>query len=463
MAKKKNEKTVLKLIRKSNDLVEARYKFDIWETRVFTKMLTMVRRDDEDFQNYRIYLKDIVRDFQLESNNDAYDRLRAGGMKLMSKVVKVVRNTDEGLMELSTPIVVGVDKLLEPNKTVEDAKFIDISFHPKMKPFLLSLQSHFTTYDVSNILKLPSSYSIRIYELLKQYQKIGKRKFLLQELKELIGVIEEIESGGKKKHKDNYPLYGNFKQRVLLKAQRDLKKYTDISFEFEPIKRGRAVYELLFYIHTNQPGKKETSDIIIHPVSTKESKKDILLGEIFERVKSWVSKATVTSWLKKYPITQINAGINYTLHQIKIGKDIPNIGGYLQTMVQQEEIVDRTQLKKQAIAEKKEQEEEVKNLKLQIEESLKMLQLEYMAEEDQIIRQLLAADEHLSETILNSVKSSRFSQYDKALSIDENMANPMVRAAYRNTAKKKFPEEFVKIKEAYELKIKKLRFKLLEF
>lgn len=461
MAKKKNEKTVLKLIRKSNDLVEARYKFDIWETRVFTKMLTMVRRDDEDFQNYRIYLKDIVKDFQLESNNDAYDRLRAGGMKLMSKVVKVVRNTDEGLMELSTPIVVGVDKLLEPNKTVEDAKFIDISFHPKMKPFLLSLQSHFTTYDVSNILKLPSSYSIRIYELLKQYQKIGKRKFLLQELKELIGVIEEIETTGKKKYKDNYPLYGNFKQRVLLKAQKDLKKYTDISFEFEPIKRGRAVYELLFYIYANQPGKKDTPDIIITPTSQKKPKEDSVLKEMFEKVKPWVNKSTVTSWLKKYPEEQINAGINYTLHQLKLGKSIPNIGGYLQTMVQQEVIVDTVQLKKQAVAEKREQEEEKRHFKMQIEESLKMLQLEYMAEEDRIIRELLAEDPDLNEIILNAVRISRFSQYDKELSVKENMENPMVRAAYRNTTKKKFPANFVEIKAAYELKIKKLRQKLL--
>ena len=62
-----------------------------------------------------------------------------------------------------------------------------------MKPFLLSLKSHFTTYDVRNILKLPSTYSVRIYELLKQYEKIGKRRFDLQELKEIIGVLEEVE------------------------------------------------------------------------------------------------------------------------------------------------------------------------------------------------------------------------------------------------------------------------------
>ena len=186
----KTSKNVVKLIRKSNELVEARYKFDIWETRIFTKMLSMVHKNDEDFQPYRIYLSDIVKDFQVENNKDAYDRLRRGGNKLMSKIIKVIRETEEGLMELTTPIVVGVDRLVNPNS--EDGKFIDVSFHPDMRPFLLSLKSQFTIYDVNNILKLPSSYSIRLYELLKQYERIGSRKFQLQELKEIIGVIEEL-------------------------------------------------------------------------------------------------------------------------------------------------------------------------------------------------------------------------------------------------------------------------------
>ena len=78
-------KGIVKFIKKSNDLVEARYKFDIWETRIFTKMLTMIRRSDEDFKDYKIYLKDIVHDFDLEKNKEAYEFLRDGARKLMKK------------------------------------------------------------------------------------------------------------------------------------------------------------------------------------------------------------------------------------------------------------------------------------------------------------------------------------------------------------------------------------------
>ena len=218
MSKKTNklatteQKPVVRLIRKANDLVEARYKFDIWETRVFTKMLTLIKRDDEDFKEYRIYLKDIINDFGLQTDKAAYQWLKTGALKLGEKTVKILRDTDEGLKEFRTKIVAGTESFVND----EDGKYIDVSFHPRMKPYLLALKSRFTVYDARNILKLPSTYSIRIYELLKQYEKIGKRKFDLQELKEIVGAIEYIEVKGKKVEKDNYPLYGNFRQKVLL-------------------------------------------------------------------------------------------------------------------------------------------------------------------------------------------------------------------------------------------------------
>ena len=364
----------------------------------------MVRRDDQDFKNYRIYLKDVVKDFGLENNNDAYDRLRAGGMKLMSKVVKVVRPTEEGLMELNTPIVVGMEHLIEPNKNVEDAKFIDISFHPKMKPFLLSLQSHFTTYDVRNILRLPSSYSIRIYELLKQYQKIGRRKFQVQELKEVIGVIEEIDLNGKKKYKDNYPLYGNFKQRVLLKAQRDLKQYTDIHFTFDQIKRGRSVAEIQFYIFQNKPERVDEEGV--NEVKKPTDNNDTFIVEIHEMVKEWVGLSTVRSWTKKYPESQIRNGVNYTLRQLNEGKALKEVGGYLQTMVAKADLVDAKAAKRKAATERKKKELELQKRKEQLEEALKMLQAEKLKAEDKIIEKLLKEQPNVEAEMMEAVKLS---------------------------------------------------------
>lgn len=451
--KNKDERNVIKLVRKSNELVEARYKFDIWETRIFTKMLTMVRSGDQDFKTYRIYLKDVVREFRIENNKDAYQRLRGGAFKLMSKIVRVVRQTDEGLMELNTPIVVGVENLVEQNH--EDAKFIDVSFHPRMKPFLLSLRSHFTTYDVRNILKLPSSYSIRIYELLKQYQKIGRRKITLQELKEIIGVIEEIDLKGKKKLKDNYPLYGNFKQRVLLKAQKDLVTYTDISFTFEQIKRGRSVYEILFIIRPNTP--------TFTPKKTKQKPKkkktidDFLLQELHPLIQDWVSIDALRKWLSTYPEAQVKNGIHYTLSQLEEGKAIQNVGGYLHQMIKQEQIIDAKAAKREKVKVQKRKVQAKQEQKEELEQTLKMLYSELTGQEFDLIDELLLTTPDARARVVEGLQQSRMSPYDISRSLEENLENPIVKAAFRNTVFKLYPEAFQTLHRIHQPKIQQLK------
>ncbi|WP_083582285.1 replication initiation protein [Chryseobacterium limigenitum] len=70
---------------------------------------------------------------------------------------------------------------------------------------------------------------------------MGKRIFEVQELKEILCV------------EDKYAKYANFKKRVLLKAQEDIEKHTDIRFTFEEISEfSRSVEKLVFTIHKNK-------------------------------------------------------------------------------------------------------------------------------------------------------------------------------------------------------------------
>lgn len=71
------------------------------------------------------------------------------------------------------------------------------------------IKKEFTSYKLENVVKLKSSYAIRIYELLKQYEKLQERTFLLDDLRKMLGA------------EDIYPAYGNFKQRVLMPAQKN--------------------------------------------------------------------------------------------------------------------------------------------------------------------------------------------------------------------------------------------------
>ena len=240
VSRQRRQNNRVKLIKKSNDLVEARYKFDIWEMRVFSKMITMIELNDGDFKDYKIYLKEFIKDYSLENDKNSYRFLREGAEKLLRKIVTIInKNEVKSAQKFQTPVVAG----LRTSMFDDDGKFIQVSFHPEMKPYLLELKERFLVYDVRNILKLPSTYSIRIYELLKQYEKLKTRTFDVKELKEILGITKE------------YKLYANFKQRVVDKAQKDLEEFTDIRFVYEEIKDGKAVVTLVFHIESNAPEK----------------------------------------------------------------------------------------------------------------------------------------------------------------------------------------------------------------
>ena len=53
---------------------------------------------------------------------------------------------------------------------------------------MLDLQSQYKAYQLGNLIQLKSKYSVRLYELLKQYEKIGKRYFEVKELRLALGI-----------------------------------------------------------------------------------------------------------------------------------------------------------------------------------------------------------------------------------------------------------------------------------
>lgn len=387
----------IKFIRKSNNLVEGRYRFDIWEMRIFVKMLTMIQPNDEDFKRYRIYLKDIISEFDLEKNNRSYEELKTGAEKLASREIRIPMLSPQGeAMELFTHIASGVKSFLDNRQ----GKYIEIDFHPDMKPYLLQLQNKFLMYDARNVLKLPSSFSIRIYELLKQYETIGKRKLTVDELKVMLDID------------DKYSLYANLKKRVILKAQEDLEKYTDIKFTFQEVKRGKSIYEIIFFISKNVDiinTRDDTKELEIHPSVTEE---DLIVNEIFKVVKKFkgANKSTVEKWVEKYSVEHIQSRINFVLNQIEIGKDIRNPMGLLQKMMGETNLFDPIQEEKnirEIQIQKLREEQNAKLFKTQKEEELKQSMKHFEDAKFKLIESLLNENSELNLIFLDEFRKLR--------------------------------------------------------
>lgn len=277
------------MVIKSNFLVEAAYRLSAIEQKIILFLATQIKSTDKEFQKYSFNLGDLGAFLGLKSNAD-YTYLREVTKTLLSKVLILKK---EG-STLQT-------HWLESVEYFEDLGVVAINFNPDLKPFLIQLKNNFTKYQLKYAIRLKSQFSIRIYELLKQYESIGVRDFLLQELREKLGVKS-----------DEYPLYGNFKAKILLVAQRELKAKTDLFFDFEEIKLGRGIGKIRFFIRMNPHANQPISASVIHEEAVPSEDLNKLIQQLPKDYREKESiKKLLKAWLEKKDFDFVSRNIAF--------------------------------------------------------------------------------------------------------------------------------------------------------
>ena len=216
------------LVTQSNRLIEARQKKPLTarEQKIILTMVSMIQPTDEDFTFYNISIRDFHELLGLEGR-EHYTEIKEIVENLMSKVIEIPQSDGGWLMTHW----VSTAQYLKGEGTIR------LKFVPELKPYLLQLKTHFTSYRLSNILSLKSSYSIRLYELFKRSQHQGRWECQLEILREKLGANNKT-----------YNLYGNLKSKILLPAIKEINEKTDLKVVFKEIKKGRKVEKLEFTI-----------------------------------------------------------------------------------------------------------------------------------------------------------------------------------------------------------------------
>lgn len=238
-----------KLVRKSNFLIEASYKLSLVEQRIVMILASKIKPADDEFKKYQLNIKEFADFLELKNKNE-YSHIQTVTKKLLTRAFSI--KMPDSLLQIGW---------LSSAKYYDGQGIVELCFDPQLKPYLLQLKDRFTSYKLKNVIQLRSSFSIRIYELLKQYEKLGERTFLLDNLRECLGLEDS-----------QYKLYGDFKRKILLVAQAELAEKTDLSFEFEEIKVARRVGKIRFYITSQMPLKaieeldlSDMNSIVIDP------------------------------------------------------------------------------------------------------------------------------------------------------------------------------------------------------
>ena len=228
-----------------NKFVEARYKLTIEEQRILLALISLIQPDDEDFKDYKIPVS-VLKELTGTKRKDIYTAIKEAVERLLKRTIIIETEKDFEAFNL-----------ISYGRYRRGEGYFIISIDKHLKPYLLKLKERFTKIPLKYIFPLRSVYAIRLYELLKQYEKAGCRVNHIKDLREMLGIEE-----------DEYKRFFDFERRVLKLAIDEINKKTDLEVSYKKKKTGRKITHIEFTIKTKHKASNDKDE-----------------REIFEKVK----------------------------------------------------------------------------------------------------------------------------------------------------------------------------------
>ena len=219
---------------KSNQVIEASYQLSAVEQRIVLAAISRIPKNQPitDDELYPVSISELKQLGVHEKT--AYRDLKEGINRLYERSINL--SIDDKSIKM---------RWVQEIQFLDSQSVIGIRFSKPILPFISNLSREFTKYALSDIAGINSGYGIRIYELLVQYRQIGKREISVESLRTMLEL-------GKK-----YPLFADFKKRVIDTAIDQINEYSPLKVTYEQKKTGRKVTHIIFSF-------KEKSKSITH-------------------------------------------------------------------------------------------------------------------------------------------------------------------------------------------------------
>ncbi len=254
------------VVRKSNELVGAKYKSNLLENQMVAIAMTRIEADNNDDVCAKLYPGELKK--LINRDNNLYAELKTIGTMMTGHTIVL----EDGK---------GNFKAFALIKTAEykDGVFT-IKFNEEIKPHMFDLRDNYTTLSLSTLSSFKKNASFRLYELLikevgyknKEYKQVGHISVVygINELKFMIGLANADEKGvqkylAKNQHTNidwdyvynevciekSYDEWRDLRRRIIMPAQKELEEKSDIRFEFKGIRQGRTYGKIEFTIYPN--------------------------------------------------------------------------------------------------------------------------------------------------------------------------------------------------------------------
>lgn len=297
-----------KKIKQHNTITSGRYDFSACQLDILFMLLASLNEADQLGKEYHIRVRDIE---LITGRKWNYQQLREGTENMMSRVFEI--QMPQGLRQIVL---------------FTDVQYLDGtgSFYMKIndsaRPYFFDLKNNFTLLELKSVLGCSSKHAKRLYSLACQWRGTGGHTYSIGELKEMLGLKDP-----KGKEPEQYKQIGQFKEKVLDIAKRQINEHTDIVFDYELIKsRGRSFDTIKLFCGFSKP--KLQLEIDFNGDIEKQKKNGELLQKIANIQAVGIREDLAELWAVKY-WKQFVEEKNKLLEAVQKGKIIDDRAAYL--------------------------------------------------------------------------------------------------------------------------------------
>lgn len=216
------------VVRYKNALNRASHLLDVIEQRIILTAIAKVPAGEvTDDELYSVSASDLV---ELGSNQTkVYGQMKDAVKTLFNRYLTLTVEDGENLRTRYLRWVQTVDYADQESR-------IYLRFSRDLLPFISDIQREFTRFNLLDLKGIRSSYAVRLYSMLMQYQSTGKLVIKVDDLR------ERLELG------DKFSRYTHLKAKVVELAVKQINEgeRTQIKVSYKEKKVGRRVDTLIF-------------------------------------------------------------------------------------------------------------------------------------------------------------------------------------------------------------------------
>ena len=213
----------------ANQINESRFKMTRAEQKLILYCIAMIDNKDGRMQRtFEMDIKDFANFLEIK-RKDFHKEMRKITADFAGKVFEIKQPNGE-LHQIPALSIIKYKK-----------GSIEMKVNDQLAPYLLDLKSKFTKYSLQEVLKFKSGFSMRLYQLLAQYQNMQEVEFSLEKLRFCLNVDD-----GKLQR------FFDFKKRVLEPARKEINEKSSLRFEYKEIRKYKRKVVAIKFIITQQ-------------------------------------------------------------------------------------------------------------------------------------------------------------------------------------------------------------------